>query len=85
MDVSGAISSMDDGSERPIISRPSTTPAEETTRILSGQSIARTPPSLYFILFSVTGIERSNPRNPIIRFDAKVKFLHFVDFKLHAH
>jgi hypothetical protein len=28
--------------------------------------------SQYYIIFSVTGIERSNPKNPIIRFDAKV-------------
>jgi hypothetical protein len=28
--------------------------------------------SQYYIVFSVTGIERSNVRNPIIRFDAKV-------------
>jgi len=28
--------------------------------------------SQYYILFSVTGIERSNVKNPIIRFDAKV-------------
>jgi len=32
----------------------------------------RAPQSQYFIVFSVTGIERSNARNPIIRFDAKV-------------
>jgi hypothetical protein len=28
--------------------------------------------SHYYITFSVTGIERSNAKNPIIRFDAKV-------------
>jgi len=28
--------------------------------------------SQYYIIFSVTGIERSNPKNPIVRFDAKV-------------
>jgi hypothetical protein len=28
--------------------------------------------SQYYIIFSVTGIERSNVKNPIIRFDAKV-------------
>jgi len=28
--------------------------------------------SQYYIVFSVTGIERSNPKNPIVRFDAKV-------------
>jgi hypothetical protein len=32
----------------------------------------RAPQSQYYIVFSVTGIERSNAKNPIIRFDAKV-------------
>lgn len=32
----------------------------------------RQPQSQYYIVFSVTGIERSNVKNPIIRFDAKV-------------
>lgn len=32
----------------------------------------RMPQSQYYIVFSVTGIERSNAKNPIIRFDAKV-------------
>ena len=30
--------------------------------------------SQYYIIFSVTGIERSNPKNPIVRFDAKVSW-----------
>ena len=34
----------------------------------------RMPQSQYYIVFSVTGIERSNVKNPIIRFDAKVSF-----------
>jgi|SRR5579859_2331243 len=32
----------------------------------------RASQSQYYIVFSVTGIERSNAKNPIIRFDAKV-------------
>ena len=32
----------------------------------------RAPQSQYYIDFAVTGIERSNAKNPIIRFDAKV-------------
>lgn len=31
--------------------------------------------SHYYIVFSVSGIERSNVKNPIIRFDAKVAIL----------
>lgn len=36
----------------------------------------RAPQSQYYIVFSVAGIERSNAKNPIIRFDAKVLNLH---------
>jgi hypothetical protein len=32
----------------------------------------RQPQSQYYIVFSVAGVERSNVKNPIIRFDAKV-------------
>jgi hypothetical protein len=32
-------------------------------------------------MFSVTGIERSNVKNPIIRFDAKVPPLRFLTFR----
>jgi hypothetical protein len=44
----------------------------------------RMPQSQYYIVFSVTGIERSNVKNPIVRFDAKVTLpfnfiaLHFI-------
>lgn len=34
----------------------------------------RVQQSQYYILLSVTGIERSNVKNPIVRFDAKVAF-----------
>ena|SRR5438552_14238366 len=34
----------------------------------------RMPQSPYYMFFSVTGIERSNAKNPIVRFDAKVTF-----------
>jgi hypothetical protein len=37
------------------------------------QQRPRNPQSQYYIVFSVTGIERSNAKNPIIRFDAKVR------------
>jgi hypothetical protein len=40
----------------------------------------RMPHSQYYIMFSVTGIERSNVKNPIIRFDAKVPPLRFLTF-----
>src|SRR6266496_5323520 len=42
----------------------------------------RMPQSQYYIVFSVTGIERSNVKNPIIRFDAKVSFP--LDSKSHS-
>jgi hypothetical protein len=38
--------------------------------------------SQYYITFSVTGIERSNVKNPIIRFDAKVAE-HYITFANH--
>src|SRR5271167_2863233 len=44
----------------------------------------RMPQSQYYILFSVTGIERSNVKNPIIRFDAKVVFPSDSNFPFHS-
>jgi hypothetical protein len=41
----------------------------------------RMPHSQYYIIFSVTGIERSNVKNPIIRFDAKVPPRRFLTFR----
>jgi len=49
--------------------------AIDERRMSSGQPISRQTPAPYFIVFSVSGIERSNVKNPIIRFDAKVMFL----------
>ena len=37
--------------------------------------------SHYYIVFSVTGIERSNVKNPIIRFDAKVPPRRFLGWR----
>ena len=45
----------------------------------------RMPQSQYYILFSVTGIERSNVKNPIIRFDAKVLFPWDSKFPFHSY
>lgn len=49
-------------------------PLQGDTRPFSEQAPPRQrmPQSQYYIVFSVTGIERSNVKNPIIRFDAKV-------------
>jgi hypothetical protein len=44
----------------------------ESVQPLQTPQRQRMPQSQYYIVFSVTGIERSNAKNPIIRFDAKV-------------
>jgi len=55
----------------------------EDVQPFSGQAPPRQriPHSQYYIVFSVTGIERSNVKNPIIRFDAKVFPRRFLLFR----
>jgi len=58
------------------------TPLPQGTTTVREDATAQSPPKAkqhqpqYYIAFSVTGIERSNPKNPIIRFDAKVANLY---------
>src|SRR5579862_1169207 len=85
--VSGPISTNDttgptDGTENVLSTEHQRSHAEESGRVTTkgteqGPStyvpaVARVP-SPYYIVVSISGIERSNVKNPIIRFDAKVK------------
>jgi hypothetical protein len=46
--------------------------AEHAPQVAGQSSLRMDVPYSHYIVFSVTGIERSNARNPIVRFDAKV-------------
>jgi len=57
----------------------------ETVQPVQTPQRQRMPQSQYYIVFSVTGIERSNAKNPIIRFDAKVLTLGLMLFSIQSY